>query len=983
MPSERWHRLERAFAEALELPAGARAEFLARECGPDHELRSELSELLAAARLAEDFLAEPALEAFARQISQEGWSVRPGDRIGSYTIDRRLGVGGMGEVWRARDARLGRDVAIKLLLPHVSNTTERVRALEHEARAAGTLNHVNVVTVYDVGEHRGTPYLVTECLEGESLRARLGRGPLPLGAALDVALQVARGLGAAHERGIVHGDLKPENVFLTADGRAKILDFALAAGTLGYMAPEQARGEAIDGRADIFALGVTLHESLVGRRPGAGLEPSLPPAVSALLARCLAESARDRFDSAADVAARLQSLLTPQSERGLRGFIRRPTVLLGGAVLLVAALALWLRWRGSERARWARSVAAPEVQRLMNHGDYPQAFLLARRALEIVPDDPLLGRLWRDVSVPSAVLSEPPGADVEVAPYEPKTEFMKLGRTPLLDVRIPRGLFRLRLTKTGFQPIEGTGSPSGIPRYRLDPLGTVPEGMVRVVGGQAPRRFGLHAAIDDFWLDKLEVTNQKYKEFVDRGGYVRREFWREPFVDGERTLAWDEAMLRFRDASGRAGPATWKDGTYPDGQADFPVGGVSWYEAAAYAAYAGKSLPSHYHWFHAASLGHFVDLLNASNFGGTGPARVGSHGGLGPFGTYDMAGNVREWAFNEMDHGKRFVLGGAWNDSPRMFGNSDAKGAFERAPSYGFRLAQYVRPPSPSLTATIRLSEPRRDARAVKPVSDEIFDVYRRLYAYDRSSLNVDLEEERQTEQWRVESVGFDAAYGGERMRAYLFLPKDAKPPYQTVVFFPPSDVFIQRSSRELTLAWGEPIVRSGRALVYPVYKGTYERRSAVPPWGANETREVLIARSRDLGRTIDYLETRTDLDLSSLTFYAVRASTGAVVMTALEPRLKFSVLQGAGVAIWNEVEPEVDAINFAPRIRIPTLMLCARGDFEHPVEAAQKPLFDLLGTPAGEKTYTLLEMGHGVPVEVGAREILPWLDRHLGLPRR
>ena len=266
MPTDRWHRVEQLFLEAVEQPAPARADFLARTCGLDAALRDEIESLLTAAAESGPFLSTPALDVFAHQIAREGWSVQRGDRVGAYTVGPRLGAGAMGEVWRARDERLGRDVAIKLLLPHPSDGEERVRAFEREARAAGALNHTNVLTVYDIGDHEGAPYLVTECLEGESLRARLAVGALSIDAALDIVVQVARGLGAAHARGIVHRDLKPENIFLALDGRVKILDFGLAtlhdsassapsspevpgantrpliAGTAGYMAPEQVRG---------------------------------------------------------------------------------------------------------------------------------------------------------------------------------------------------------------------------------------------------------------------------------------------------------------------------------------------------------------------------------------------------------------------------------------------------------------------------------------------------------------------------------------------------------------------------------------------------------------------------------------------------------------------------------------------------------------------------------------------------------------------
>src|SRR5512143_161966 len=215
-----------------------------------------------------------------------------GTRLGPYEILSPIGAGGMGEVYRAKDPRLGREVAVKVLPASFSNDADRLRRFEQEARAAGILNHPNITAVYDIGSHDGAPYVVSELLEGETLRSRLAAGALGPRKALDYAIQVARGLAAAHEKGIVHRDLKPENLFVTRDGRVKILDFGLAKsvatgqagaatnlptqaagtepgvvlGTMGYMSPEQVRGRPADVRSDIFAFGAILYEMLSGKR---------------------------------------------------------------------------------------------------------------------------------------------------------------------------------------------------------------------------------------------------------------------------------------------------------------------------------------------------------------------------------------------------------------------------------------------------------------------------------------------------------------------------------------------------------------------------------------------------------------------------------------------------------------------------------------------------------------------------------------------
>jgi serine/threonine protein kinase len=292
--------------------------------------------------------------------------LKPESMLGPYRIVGVIGEGGMGVVYRAKDTRLGRDVAIKVLTRVATEDRERLQRFEQEARATGILNHPNLLTIYDVGRDDGTPYIVSELLEGETLRERLGRGPLTQRRAVDAALQVAQGLAAAHEKGIIHRDLKPENIFLTRDGRAKILDFGIAKlsaptgegafqsaatepgmvlGTVGYMSPEQVRGENVDTRSDIFSFGAILYEMLTGSRAfkrDSSIEtlsailkeeppdlteklPNVTPALDRLVRRCLEKDRELRFQSARDLAFNLETLSTVSSPGTLGGSMTTPS----------------------------------------------------------------------------------------------------------------------------------------------------------------------------------------------------------------------------------------------------------------------------------------------------------------------------------------------------------------------------------------------------------------------------------------------------------------------------------------------------------------------------------------------------------------------------------------------------------------------------------------------------------------------------------
>ncbi|HEY3257342.1 MAG TPA: serine/threonine-protein kinase, partial [Gemmatimonadaceae bacterium] len=313
----------------------------------------------------------------------------PGTRLGPYEILSPLGVGGMGEVYRARDERLKRNVAIKVLPAAASTDADRLHRFEHEAQAAGALNDPNITAVYDIGQHEGTLYVVQELLEGETLRARLASGPLPVREASDYAVQIAHGLAAAHEKGIVHRDLKPENLFITKSGLLKILDFGLAKlthpegrsgpltevptltaatepgvvmGTLGYMSPEQLRGQSVDHRSDIFTFGAILYEMLSGKRPfsrptasetiAAILKEEPPalsdsgrnvsPALDHVVRHCLEKDRDNRFQSARDIAFALSEASAPtvaSSATFAEALAGTRKILIAAAVVAVLAVA--------------------------------------------------------------------------------------------------------------------------------------------------------------------------------------------------------------------------------------------------------------------------------------------------------------------------------------------------------------------------------------------------------------------------------------------------------------------------------------------------------------------------------------------------------------------------------------------------------------------------------------------------------------------
>ena len=451
---DRWQHVEQLYHDALARDEGERAAFLRHACDGDKALQREVESLLAYASGAQAFMNAPAIEVAAAFIESERMNTPlVGRRLGPYEIGSMLGAGGMGEVYRAHDSKLGRDVALKMLLWELGDEPERRTRLVREARAAASLNHPNICTIHEVGEADGHAFIAMEVVEGKPLSSRLAEGPLPPEEVLRYGLQLADALAHAHDRGVVHRDLKSANVMVTPEGRVKVLDFGLAKrvsgaalaevttlshatltqpgailGTLPYMAPEQLRAQPADARSDVWALGIILYEMAAGARPFAGhtgfelssaiiheTPPPLPTRVAAplqaVIGRCLEKEPARRYQRASEVRAALETIGSGANARVTPGRVngRFSTRLIAAAslavVLVLAGAAVWLNLAGIRQRLFGgpgaqiRSIAVLPLENLSGNPD--QEYFVAGMHEALITDLARIG-VQKVIAKPSA-----------------------------------------------------------------------------------------------------------------------------------------------------------------------------------------------------------------------------------------------------------------------------------------------------------------------------------------------------------------------------------------------------------------------------------------------------------------------------------------------------------------------------------------------------------------------------------------------------
>jgi hypothetical protein len=673
-------------------------------------------------------------------------------------------------------------------------------------------------------------------------------------------------------------------------------------------------------------------------------------------------------------------------------------ILFIGIILIIIILGFFVsrQYLNQKKRNYARYEILPQIQKMVDENFTPptQAFDLAIEAEKYIPDDSVLIDLWPKISDISSLQSQPEGAGVFWKDYsKPADPWKTLGITPLQNVRIPNGYKRIKIEKEGFDAVILTNlgllgaGPERV--IKLDSVGILPENMVRIPPSRVTMMYinGLETQeeknIGEFLADRFEVTNKEYKRFVDQGGYNNKNYWNFTIYKEGKEISRETAMNIFVDKTGKQGPAGWEVGQYPDGQENYPVAGISWYEACAYAAFAGKRLPTVYHWSFLAETRRSMLIIPLSNFNGTSTVPVGTMEGISSFGIYDLAGNVREWCFNSNGiNGENYILGGGWNDPTYSFNDAYTQPSIDRSLSNGFRCIKELPGDTTFDYLAGQIVRDFRDYNKEKPVDDKTFNIFLRQYAYDKSPLNAVLTATEESGIWKVEKVTLDAAYSGERFDVYLLLPKDIPPPYQPVIFLHGSNIIFMDVFKTSDLKLMEFIVKSGRALVFPILKGTFERRDGLNSDYQAETvfyKDHVIMWRKDVGRTIDYLETRGDIISDKLGYFGW--SWGGFlggIIPAVEKRIKAVVLYVGGMEM-TKTFPEVDQINFLPRINQPVLMLNGKYDMYFPVETAQKPMFNFLGTPAKDKKNLIYDTGHLVPRTDMIRETLAWYDKYLG----
>jgi len=658
----------------------------------------------------------------------------------AFRVESELPAGGMSRVFLALEVSLNRKVVVKVLPPNMTSEVSAAR-FRQEMELLARLQHPHILPILSSGSRSELLYYIMPFVAGESLRHRLTTdGKLPIADSVRILVEIADALGYAHAAGVLHRDIKPENILL--EGRHAVLaDFGVAraladarsgsggrltatgvsVGTPGYMSPEQVAGDAIDARAEVYALAVVGYEMISGKPPFEGpsaqavlaahlttpplplseVRPEVPVHVSRAIARALSKQPEERFVTAHDFAEALSGSPTGERPAGIRRS-RRGLV----AAVTVAGLAALVWVIVQNRGSGLPENVLADIRTAADSGRLDVIATLLDSVGATMAHRDLAG-LAAGTSGSVSVTSDPTGAEVSIARATPLAGFAtrtyrSLGTTPTTATLLVVGEYSVRLTHAGMVRfllvrIEPGAEKTASAVFTPADSGRGKGEVVHVSAGPSPVD---GSPVEAFLLDQFEVTNERFQRFVTAGGYRDVTLWPATLLLDGRPVPVSEALSRFVDRTGLPGPRGWEGGRYPTDRGNHPVTGITWYEAQAFAKWAGGELPTGHRWWRAAygdSVSIYpwgvdaVDAQHRANLEGVATTPVGAFAlGVSRFGAMDLAGNVREWLADPVPGASRYIAaGGSWQDPFYMADLLHAEGfpPSHTSPTLGFRVA--------------------------------------------------------------------------------------------------------------------------------------------------------------------------------------------------------------------------------------------------------------------------------------------------------
>lgn len=643
------------------------------------------------------------------------------------------------------------------------------------------------------------------------------------------------------------------------------------------------------------------------------------------------------------------------------------------SVLIILNVYQFINSRGNS---YSQKEVRDQVTKLIETSDFVEAFKLYNEFPENVFINEQLNKFSRKIKIRS------PNDDVTVS-YQIDLDNLSNNNWDFLcdipcEVVVPFGNIKYKFEKDGYSSVERLLFVRDSLSISLSEINKSTQKMVLIKNNKLKlRTAGLDhlnsEKVGDYYIDKFEVTNKEYSKFIMNGGYDDESLWKFDQLKNR-----DRKKL-FVDKTGFIGPAGWELGAYPNQDADYPVSGISWFEAMAYCRSIGKDLPNIYQWDYAASLAKSSDIVPRSNMNSVAKVKVGFKKIISAFGLYDIAGNVSEWVYNSSDNNTKVIMGGSWEDPGYIFNTLFNKDPFNRDKNNGCRC---VKSSDNNLSLLKKVSNPSYNIINAKPVSKNVYDAYLSMYKYSKFDLEVEILSDTliKPEKYSITKVAYNTPYG-ERMFSYIYKPEQIDFPARTVILFPGANAINSESSKILF----DKIPSSynffmsiNTIFVFPIYKSTFERRDGLInsiPFYDLSYRDRIIKWSKDLQTTIDYLETQDFFDKDRLHYFGL--SWGARIsgiMLTTSPKFKSAILVVGGLRSQKR-HPEADPVNFLPRVKIPILMLNGLYDPIFPYDTSAEPMFKLFGTNRINKKITTFKSGHSVPRHEIIKQSVDWLN--------